>query len=144
MTDTTTHSGKCFCGAVAFSVSGEPAAMGFCHCLSCREWSAAPVNAFTLWRLDDVKITEGAESIGSYRRTPNCIRKWCMIRGGHLFSEVPPWSMADVFAAAIPTLNFVPTLHVHYQEAVLAIRDGLPKQKDLPRELGGSGELLPE
>jgi len=52
--------------------------------------------------------------------------------------------MADVFAAAIPTLTFVPTLHVHYQEAVLAMRDGLPKQKDLPRAFGGSGELLPE
>jgi hypothetical protein len=30
------HNGKCFCGAVEFSVSGEPVAMGFCHCESCR------------------------------------------------------------------------------------------------------------
>jgi hypothetical protein len=33
---------------------------------------------------------------------------------------------------------------VHYQESVLKIRDGLPKQKDVPKEMGGSGELLAE
>jgi hypothetical protein len=27
---------------------------------------------------------------------------------------------------------------------VLPIRDGLPKMKDFPAELGGSGETLPE
>ena len=30
------------------------------------------------------------------------------------------------------------------QESVLRIKDGLPKMKDLPKEMGGSGELLPE
>lgn len=45
----TIHKSGCFCGAVQFEVSGEPAAMGYCHCGSCRRWSAGPVNAFTLW-----------------------------------------------------------------------------------------------
>jgi len=27
---------------------------------------------------------------------------------------------------------------------VLPIRDGLPKMKDMPEEMGGSGETLPE
>jgi hypothetical protein len=27
---------------------------------------------------------------------------------------------------------------------VLRIRDGLPKMKDVPKEMGGSGETLPE
>jgi hypothetical protein len=27
---------------------------------------------------------------------------------------------------------------------VLQMKDGLPKMKDLPKEMGGSGELLPE
>jgi len=43
-----TFHGKCFCGAVALTVTGQPAAMGYCHCESCRSWSAGPVNAFTL------------------------------------------------------------------------------------------------
>jgi len=35
-------------------------------------------------------------------------------------------------------------VHVHYQETRLPIRDGLPKMKDMPQEMGGSGVLLPE
>ncbi len=42
------HTGTCFCGAVEVTVTGEPAAMGYCHCDSCRQWSAGPVNAFSL------------------------------------------------------------------------------------------------
>ena len=51
------HKGKCFCGAVEVKVTGAPEGMGYCHCESCRSWSAGPVNAFTLWKPDAVKIT---------------------------------------------------------------------------------------
>jgi len=57
------HTSSCFCGEVKFEVSGEPAAMGYCHCESCRHWSAGPVNAFTLWKPEALKITQGASSI---------------------------------------------------------------------------------
>jgi len=52
--------------------------------------------------------------------------------------------LADVYVANLPDLKFEPALHVHYQESVLPIRDGLPKMKDVPAEMGGSGETLPE
>ena len=65
-----TYPGSCFCGAVQFTVSGEPDAMGYCHCDSCRHWSAGPVNAFTLWKPEAVQVTQGAESIGTYNKTP--------------------------------------------------------------------------
>jgi hypothetical protein len=39
-------------------------------------------------------------------------------------------------------VTFKPTLHVNYQETVLPMKDGLPKQKDVPKEMGGSGVLL--
>src|SRR5437868_1789131 len=78
------YKGSCFCGSVQFSVSGEPAAMGYCHCESCRTWSAGPVNAFTLWKPESLKITQGSDSIGSYAKTPRSHRKWCKACGGHL------------------------------------------------------------
>jgi len=53
-------SGRCFCGAVEIEVSGAPEAMGYCHCSSCRSWSGGPVNAFTLWKPEMVRITSGA------------------------------------------------------------------------------------
>jgi len=60
------YEGSCFCGSVQFTVSGEPAAMGYCHCESCRTWSAGPVNAFTLWPPAAVKITRGADKVGTF------------------------------------------------------------------------------
>ena len=58
------HSGNCFCGTVKLEVTGSPEAMGYCHCSSCRSWSAGPVNAFSLWKPDAVRITAGAELEG--------------------------------------------------------------------------------
>ena len=52
-----TNRGEQNCGAVEVTATGEPAAMGYCHCESCRHWSAGPVNAFTLWPPANVKIT---------------------------------------------------------------------------------------
>ena len=63
------HTGSCFCGAVEIEVDGAPEAMGYCHCRSCRSWSAGPVNAFTLWKPETVKVTKGAEHLGSFMKT---------------------------------------------------------------------------
>ena len=139
-----TYSGSCFCGAVQLKVTGAPVGMGYCHCESCRHWSAGPINAFTLWQPDAVRVTKGADQIGTYRKTPNSHRKWCKTCGGHLFTEHPGMGLTDVYAAIIPDFAFEPGVHVHYQETRLPIHDGLPKMKDLPKEMGGSGTLLPE
>ena len=67
--------------------------MGYCHCSSCRSWSAGPVNAFTLWKPDSVTVTEGADQIGTFNLTPHSFRKWCKNCGGHLFTEHPRFHM---------------------------------------------------
>ena len=138
------YEGACFCGAVQLEVTGAPVAMGYCHCDSCREWSAGPVNAFTLWQPGAVKVTRGADNIGTYNKTSRSYRKWCKTCGGHLFTEHPEWQVTDVYAAVIPGLKFEPHLHVNYGETVLHLHDGLPKFKDIPGEMGGSGTQLPE
>ena len=138
------HKGKCFCGAVEFTVSGTPEAMGFCHCESCRHWSAGPVNAFSLWKPAALKVTKGADQIGTYNKTPRSYRKWCTKCGGHLFTDHPHWKLVDVYAAVLPTFPFEPGVHVNYQETVLRMHDGKPKFKDVPAEMGGSGANLPD
>ena len=138
------YKGGCFCGAVQLSVTGEPAAMGYCHCESCRSWAAAPVNAFTLWTPEAVQVTRGADQIGAFQKTARSLRKWCKACGGHLFTEHPLWGLIDVYAASIPDFPFHAGVHVNYQETRLRMRDGLPKMKDLPSEMGGSGVSLPE
>ena len=139
-----THVGTCFCGAVEVEVVGSQEAMGYCHCRSCRSWSGGPVNAFTLWKPDAVRIKSGSEHLATYAKTAMSERKYCAKCGGHLMANHPPIGLVDVFAATIPTLAFAPGVHVNYAETVLPMRDGLPKQKDFPKELGGSGTLLEE
>lgn len=144
MNQTTSHDGSCFCGAVQITVSGTPAAMGYCHCNDCRHWSAGPINAFTLWQPAAVTVRRGADDIGTYHKTEASHRKFCRKCGGHLMTDHPGMGLVDVYAAILPTLNFEPALHVFYGEKVVRVQDGLPKMKDMPAELGGSGEVLPE
>jgi hypothetical protein len=138
------HSSSCFCGEVKFEVTGDPVAMGYCHCSSCRHWSAGPVNAFTLWKPDALKVTQGAASIGTFNKTPASSRKWCKKCGGHLFTDHPPFGLVDIYAAVLPKLKFEPGVHVNYAETVLRMHDGKPKLKDFPAEMGGSGISVPE
>jgi hypothetical protein len=56
----------------------------------------------------------------------------------------PTIGLVDVFAATIPTLNFVPAVHFNYAETVLPKWDGLQKLRDFPADFGGSGEEVPE
>ena len=136
--------GRCFCGAVELEVSGDPEAMGYCHCTSCRSWSGGPVNAFSLWKPEAVVVTKGGEHIAMFQKTPLSQRRYCAKCGGHLMTNHPPLGLVDVFTATIPTLDFQPGVHVNYAETVLPMKDGLPKLKDFPKELGGSGEMVAE
>lgn len=138
------YKGRCFCGDVEIRVTGEPAAMGYCHCSDCRSWAAAPVNAFTLWPEGNVEVTKGKENLGTYKKTEKSLRQFCKSCGGHLMTGHPHWELTDIYAATIPDLDYKPQLHVHYAETVLPMKDGLPKMKDIPEDLGGSGETLPE
>lgn len=138
------YQGKCFCGAVEVEASGAPFAMGYCHCQDCRAWSAGPVNAFTLWKPNQVTVTKGADSLGSFALSDSSHRKFCTQCGGHVMSDHPPGEFTDVYAAILPTLKFEPDVHVNYASAVMRMKDGLPKLKDFPAEMGGSGESMPE
>lgn len=148
---TTTHHASCFCGSVTMTLTGEPEAMAYCHCQSCRRWSAGQVSAFTLWKPTSLTIDQGEEQINTFEQNPRSDhqqvvsqRKWCKRCGGHLYSVHPTMGLIDVPAAVIDDFGFNPAFHVHYQETVQPIRDGLPKFRDLPREAGGTGEQLAE
>ena len=89
-----------------------------------------------------VKITSGAENIGTFSKTPSSARKWCKACGGHVLTE-HPIKLIDVYPAILPELDFRPREHIHYQEAVLRMVDSLPKHKDFRKSAGGSGVLMP-
>jgi hypothetical protein len=142
--DEQTYEGQCYCGAVRIVVTGSPEGAGYCHCETCRSWSAGPVNAFTLWKPEAVEVTQGEDQIGEYNANERSYRQWCKACGGHLLTRHPEWGLVDVYAATIPSFPFEPGVHVNYESTVLPMQDGLPKLKDFPEELGGSGETIAE
>ena len=143
MSDQTRKSG-CFCGAVQVEITGEPTVMAFCHCGSCRGWLGAPIHAATLWPTANVNVVKGADQLGLFKKTEASHRQFCKACGAPVLVRHPAMGLTDVPAGAVSGLAFKPTLHVHYGEKVLSVRDGLPKFKDFPKDFGGSGDTLPE
>ena len=139
-----TYKGSCFCGAVEFEATGEPNAMGYCHCGDCTTWAAAPINAFSLWPAGNVKVTKGADNISTFNKTDKAYRKFCKTCGGHVMSDHPGFGLIDVYPNVVPSLVHEPTLHVFYEYKTVSVKDGLPKYKNMPTDLGGSGETLPD
>jgi hypothetical protein len=126
-------------------VSPRPAPCSLRLCGSPR-WrpEGGPVNAFTLWKPEAVQIVRGQELVGEFRKSERSHRQFFTRCGGHLMTRHPGWGLVDVFAATLPDYPFRPGVHVNYEDTVLPMRDGLPKLKDFPVELGGTGTVLDE
>ena len=139
-----TYPGKCYCGAVTIEVTGTPEGMGYCHCNACRAYIGAPINAFTLWKPENVKITKGEEFLGKFQSSDMSVRRFCTKCGGNVMTDHAGLGLIDVFAGVIPTMPFQAGVHLNYEETVLPMKDGLPKLKDFPAEIGGSGATMPE
>ncbi|PDT17959.1 aldehyde-activating protein [Rhizobium sp. J15] len=43
------RTGRCLCGAVAYTVEGEPLRVGLCHCADCRKSSGSAFVFFAVW-----------------------------------------------------------------------------------------------
>tara|TARA_Y100001970_G_C14216033_1_gene849696 strand:- start:642 stop:1076 length:435 start_codon:yes stop_codon:yes gene_type:complete len=137
--------GKCFCGAVKLEITGSPVAMGYCHCKDCAAWSATPINSYSLWKPNQVKIIKGEKNIATFSKTTHSKRKFCKKCGGHILNDHPESDLVDVFAVILENFVFKPTIHVNYESKTVSVKDGLTKFKNLPIEFnGGTGETLPE
>lgn len=68
MTDRSTASGGCLCGAIRFVAEGEPYRVGLCHCLDCRKQSGAPFGAFVIFPADKVAFSGDEPGVFAGRR----------------------------------------------------------------------------
>ena len=101
-----THKATCYCGAVEIELRGEPLEMGYCHCEACRRYSAAPVSAFTLWKIDNVKVTKGAEFLGKFKQSEMSDRRYCTKCGSHIMVDHPTLGLIDVRLGALRNFSF--------------------------------------
>ena len=139
-----TYTGQCLCGSVQIRVTGPPSAAGICHCETCRTWHASPVNTWAIWEGDAVEITRGETLLGKYDSGRN-ERHWCSQCGSGLMNRKPD-GQTIVYADVLCASGYIhqPICHIHCEESVYDIQDGLPKYLDLPRAWGGSGKKVAE
>ncbi|QJF51457.1 GFA family protein [Roseobacter ponti] len=137
---------QCSCGAVRLEASGEPVVQCYCHCNSCRSYTGAPVSAPVLWPRASVRFTAGEDHVDRYARsgaeTGGILT--CQTCHGLVGIHLAGPDLFDIYAGLLSDFEFRPTVHLNYENAVLKVRDGLPKLKDMPEDWGGSGEILPE
>jgi hypothetical protein len=81
--------GGCLCGAVRFVATGQPKAVYWCHCQSCRRHTGAPVAVLARYDLKDYTVTKG--EISKFDSTPGRTRRgFCARCGSTLTCESLP------------------------------------------------------
>jgi len=76
------RTGGCLCGAVRYSVRGDPVHVGRCHCADCRKESGSAFIVYGHW---PVEAFEVSGEISSYRG-----RGFCPLCGSRLLDPVGP------------------------------------------------------
>ena len=94
-------------------------------------------------------IVAGADNLSKYNLTPVVNRLFCKTCGTHVMASYNQPEKVGMYVSSaniFPKMPFKPTCHASCESCgdpalLAAIHDGLPKFKDLPKEMGGSGDM---
>lgn len=100
---TGTRSGGCSCGAVRYTVTGEPTIVGICHCTLCRKETGSVFMAYANWPLEAFAATGALKTFEGRSFCPEC--------GSRLFSL-----QDDAVEIKIGTLDEAPTTLIPDEE----------------------------
>ncbi len=102
MSEHSMRTGRCLCGAIAFSfVPAEPE-VDACHCTMCRRWSGGPGLSIKAAGSPDVT---GADRLVTYRSSDWGQRQFCGTCGTHLFYSAPSFGYFGVSAGTLDDLS---------------------------------------
>lgn len=88
MANQTFATGHCLCGAVNYTVNGEPVGTGQCHCKDCQRASGTGHMSLAFFKSDDVDIKGETASYAATADSGNTnTRHFCPKCGGRLFGE---------------------------------------------------------
>jgi hypothetical protein len=108
--------GQCHCGAIRYSVEGEPMHHALCHCSDCRRHSGAPMVGWAMFRTEHVKVTQGEPR--AYASSEHGRRHFCAACGTGLFytnDKVLP-GITDVQSGTLDDPDAIPA-QIHIQTA---------------------------
>jgi len=82
------NTGHCHCGAVSFTVTGEPVRMAQCHCNACRRVTGTGHIVQAFFKKEQVEITGKTKTHQSTSDSGNLrTRHFCGECGSRLFTE---------------------------------------------------------
>src|SRR5262245_11032370 len=80
--------GRCLCGAVTYSINGQPLGMGQCHCKDCQRASGTGHLSLARFKKDDVTIKGQTRSFASKAESGNInSRHFCPTCGSRIYGE---------------------------------------------------------
>ena len=121
--------GGCLCGAVRYSVDGEPERSGICHCQTCRRAASAPSLPYAVFPSGRFAFSKGRPR--EYASSPSVTRTFCGTCGSPLtYRTADASDRIDVMICSLDDPgSVVPSCHVWVSEKVgwNHIGDGLPR-----------------
>ncbi|WP_449240115.1 GFA family protein [Dongia sedimenti] len=81
------HTGRCVCGAVRFTATGDPLRVTICHCTWCQRRTGTAFGTEVVFEIGQVALT--GDSVGTYRHHSDESGRWldvafCRVCGGNL------------------------------------------------------------
>ncbi|HEX7822233.1 MAG TPA: GFA family protein [Sphingobium sp.] len=121
--------GRCHCGAISYSVEGEPEHSALCHCRDCTRCAGAPMVGWALFPEDKVTITG---TPATYNSSEHATRHFCGTCGTGLFytSTAIFQGKIDVQTSTLDDIDaFPPFGHIQMAETAPWMEDAhmLPK-----------------
>jgi hypothetical protein len=109
--------GGCHCGAVRYEASGAPNRHSICHCTDCRRSAGAPMVAWAIFALGDVRVTKGAPKVRA--SSEHARRHFCADCGTGLFytNEAIFDGLIDVQSATLDAPDAIPAPDAQVQVA---------------------------
>ena len=82
MDEARVRTGGCLCGAVRYSVRGDPVQVRRCHCTSCRKESGSAFTVYAVWPVEAFELIGETSSYDS--------RGFCPVCGSRLIDTSDP------------------------------------------------------
>lgn len=96
--------GRCYCGAIRFSASGDPIFKGQCHCRECQYISGGAPNVVLGMSGEGFAYTQGEpKAFSRSDLDAPVVREFCGECGTHLVSKPP--SLPGVFILKVGTFD---------------------------------------
>jgi hypothetical protein len=124
-------SGKCHCGVITVEFNAEPIFSVFCHCTQCQRKTGAPFIHWIGFKPEEFILFDPESVIVAYRTSDSIVRYGC----GRCITPIYNHSdgamkFFDIPAGIVEKDQVVPAkLHIHYENAVVELNDGLMKYK---------------